>query len=125
MTGSAETLAIDKDTTGQLWITYTQGNKVYVNRSDATGLSWGAPFCCPGSSAVGSDDIASLVAYRDQNGPSIGVLWSNHNSSQPRRMYFARHTDSDAPGTWQPVEQIYGGIGSACRRSYQPQIAAS
>jgi hypothetical protein len=113
MSGTAETLAIDKDTTGRLWITYTQSKKVYVNNSDTTGLSWGAPFQLPGSGAVGSDDIASLVAYKDQNGPSVGVLWSSHTSSSAASyMYFARHTDSDAPGTWKPVEQIYGGVGS-------------
>src|SRR5215213_1936527 len=113
MTGSAETLALDKDTTGRLWIAYTQSKKVYVNTSDTTGLSWGTPFQLPGSSAVGSDDIASLVAYKDQTGPSVGVLWSSHSSSSSASaMYFARHTDSDAPGTWKPVEQIYGGVGS-------------
>jgi hypothetical protein len=113
MTGTAETLAIDKDTTGRLWITYTRSGKVFVNNSDATGLSWGTPFQLPGSGAVGSDDISSLVAYRDQNGPSIGVLWSSHTSSSAASyMYFARHIDTDAPGTWKPVEQIYGGVGS-------------
>ena len=113
MSGSAETLALDKDTTGRLWIAYTQSKKVYVNTSDISGLSWGTPFQLPGSSAVGSDDIASLVAYKDQAGPSVGVLWSSHSSaSSASAMYFARHTDSDAPGTWQPVEQIYGGVGS-------------
>src|SRR5262245_46052891 len=29
--GGAETIVIDKDTTGMLWITYTQNSKVYVN----------------------------------------------------------------------------------------------
>ena len=83
MTGSAETLAIDKDTTGQLWITYTQGNKVYVNRSTTDDATWGTPFVVPGPSSatsLASDDISSLVAYHDQNGSSIGVLWSNHNT---------------------------------------------
>jgi hypothetical protein len=113
MTGSSETLAIDKDTTGRLWIAYTQNKKVYVNNSDTSGLGWGTPFQLPGSSAIGSDDIASLVAYKDQNGPSVGVLWSSHSSSSAASaMYFARHADGDAPGTWKPVEQIYGGTGS-------------
>ena len=90
MTGSAETLAFDKDSTGQLWITYTQGNKVYVNRSTAGDVTWGTPFVVPGASSATSlaaDDISSLVAYSDQNGSSIGVLWSNHNS--PSSMYFS------------------------------------
>ncbi|MEO7912874.1 MAG: Ig-like domain-containing protein [Roseiflexaceae bacterium] len=113
MTGSTETLAIDKDTTGRLWIAYTQNKKVYVNASDATGMIWGTPFQLPGSGTLGVDDIASVVAYKDQAGPSVGVLWSSHGAaSAASSMNFARHTDSDAPGIWQAVEQIYGGVGS-------------
>jgi hypothetical protein len=108
MTGSAETLAFDKDSTGQLWITYTQGSKVYVNRSTGGDATWGTPFVVPGASSATSlaaDDISSLVAYTDQSGSSIGVLWSNHNT--PSSMFFAYHKDSDADTTWQPIETIY------------------
>ena len=66
----------------------------------------------PGAtSATSSDDIASLVAYRDQNGSSIGVLWSNHNS--PSSMYFAYHKDGDPDTTWAPIEQIYARESAA------------
>jgi hypothetical protein len=58
------------------------------------------------------------VAYKDADGPSIGVLWSSHTSSgADSYMYFAHHLDSDAspPNTanWS-VEQIYGGKGGTC-----------
>ena len=108
MTGSAETLAMDRDSTGQFWITYTQGSKVYVNRSTNSDSSWGTPFVVPGptsATSLNSDDISSLVAYTDNDGSSIGVLWSNHNS--PSSMYFSHHRDSDADTSWQSVEQIY------------------
>jgi hypothetical protein len=105
MTGSAETLAFDKDSTGQFWITYTQGNKVWVNRSTTSDAVWGTPFVVPGAANIASDDISSLVAYRDQSGAAIGVLWANHNT--PPSMYFSYHKDGDADTVWQPVETIY------------------
>jgi hypothetical protein len=113
MTGSAETMAFDKDSTGRLWITFTQANKVYVNSSTTNDATWGTPSPLPGAAGIGSDDISSLVAYKDSRGASIGVLWSSHTStSAPSYMYFAAHRDVDAPGVWQPVEQIYGGAGT-------------
>src|SRR5215212_11066992 len=54
MTGSAETLAFDQDSTGQLWITYTQGNKVYVNRSTTSDAVWGPRFVVPGPTSATS-----------------------------------------------------------------------
>ena len=108
MTGSAETLAMDKDSTGQFWITYTQGNRVYVNRTTGSDTSWGTPFVVPGpttATTLNGDDISSIVAYHDANGDSIGVLWSNHNT--PSSMYFSYHKDGDPDTTWQPIEQIY------------------
>jgi hypothetical protein len=118
MTGSAETLAFDKDSTGQLWITYTQGNKVYVNRSTAGDATWGTPFVVPGptsATTVFSDDISSLVASQDANGSSIGVLWSNHDPAHPAptSMYFTYHKDGDADTTWQPIGAIYTSMCAA------------
>jgi hypothetical protein len=111
-----ETMTVDKDTTGRLWVTFTKGTTVYVNYGDNDGASWGEPFKLPGSGSVGSDDISSLVAYTDNDGSSIGVLWSSHTSSSADSyMYFAHHKDSDSsdPRTanWS-VQQIYGGTGS-------------
>ena len=103
--GGAETISIDKDTTGKLWVSYTRGSQVYVNRTTTNETVWGTPFIIPGARQLDSDDISAIVAYRDANGSSIGVLWSNHNS--PSSMYWASHRDGDPDTTWQPIETIY------------------
>jgi hypothetical protein len=98
--GGAETIVIDKDTTGQLWITYTQSNKVWINRSTTNDTTWGAPFnppAVPGhpdSSSVGQDDISSLIAFDGK----IGMLWSNQSDEN---FYFTYHNDADPDTTWQ------------------------
>ena len=45
--GGMEAIVLDKDTTGKLWVTYTQNRKVYVNRSLSTDQTWGTPFVLP------------------------------------------------------------------------------
>jgi hypothetical protein len=96
-TGTAETIVLDKDSAGQLWVTYTQGNKVYVNHSQpGNEQSWATPFIVPAAGAnpnVGSDDISSLVAYDGK----IGVLWSNQSD---KSFYFAYHVDGAPASTW-------------------------
>ncbi len=104
-TGGGETVVLAKDTTGMLWVTFTQGNQVYVNHSTTADNTWATPFVIPGARTLDPDDISSIVAYRDKNGSSVGVLWSNHVS--PASMYFAAHKDGDPPATWQPIESIY------------------
>jgi hypothetical protein len=103
--GGGETIALDKDSAGKLWITFTQGNQVYVNRSTTSDSVWGTPFVVPGAATLNSDDISSIVAYKDQTGKSIGVLWSNHNT--PSSMLFSFHKDGDPDTTWQPIQTIY------------------
>ena len=109
--GGAESISIDKDTTGKLWVTYTRGLQVYVNRTTTSETVWGTPFVVPGARTLNSDDISGIVAYHDANGSSIGVLWSNHNT--PSSMYFSYHKDGDADMTWQPIETIYTGTCAA------------
>jgi Ca2+-binding RTX toxin-like protein len=94
--GGMEAIVLDKDTTGKLWVTYTQGRKVFVNRSLSTDQTWGTPFVLPvaGASNLNADDISALVAFDSQ----IGIMWSNQNDSA---MYFATHTDGDADDVWQ------------------------
>ncbi len=103
--GGAESVTLDKDTTGKLWVTYTQSNQVYANRSTTSDTVWGAPFIIPGARTLDPDDISSIVAYKDKNGSSVGVLWSNHLA--PSSMYFSYHKDSDPDTSWQPIETIY------------------
>jgi hypothetical protein len=105
--GGAETIVLDKDSTGRLWITYTQGSKVYVNHSGANpaaidaDTSWNpaAAYVIPAvgvNISVSTDDISSLVAFQGK----IGVLWSNQSD---KTFYFAAHNDGagDAAADWQ------------------------
>ena len=39
-----ESLVIAKDSTGKLWATWMQDNRIYVNRTTGDDHSWGTPF---------------------------------------------------------------------------------
>jgi hypothetical protein len=94
----SETLVIDKDSTGQLWVTWTENSKVKVNRSTTNDQTWGTPFDLPVQGAnISSDDISTLIAFDGK----IGLMWSNQND---KKIYFAIHRDSDADNTWQAKE---------------------
>jgi hypothetical protein len=103
-----ETVVIDKDSTGRLWVTYVSGiggnppYYVYVNYSDDDGLTWGMPFVLPFDEAtVAVDDISSVIAFSDNGGPKIGVMWSNQLEEHDD-FYFATRLDSvaAADGGW-------------------------
>jgi Bacterial Ig domain len=105
---STETFVIDKDSTGKLWATWTQGRRPYVAHTTVDDKTWTAGFIPPVSGvSLNSDDISSLVPF---GGNKIGVMWSNQSDSH---MYFATHTDGDADGTWTASEQATTGSGSA------------
>jgi hypothetical protein len=103
----AETIVIDKDTTGMLWITYTQNMKVYVNHSRTSDSDWNPNLAVPipgaptTATSVSADDISSLVAFDGK----IGVLWSNESPGQfsgssDTAFYFAYHVDGAADTSW-------------------------
>ncbi len=94
--GGAETIVIDKDTTGRLWITYAQSGEIYVSHSLGSDRQWSTPFPIPAAGVnehIATDDISSLVAF---NG-NIGVLWSNQLDST---VDFAFHADGAADTAW-------------------------
>ncbi len=98
--GAGETIVLDKDSTGKLWITYTQNGKVWVNHSTTADSAWNpaAAYNPPmGSLAtsvnVEADDLSSLVAFDGK----IGVLWSNQLT---KAFYFAYHVDGAADSAW-------------------------
>jgi hypothetical protein len=104
--GKTETLVLEKDSAGQLWVTYVQEDssdgqhKVWVNRSlNGDDTAWGAPFVLPAgdSAIVSSDDISSIITYNNH----IGVMWSNQNS--PKTMYFAVHPVGALDDVWTHV----------------------
>ncbi|SIM50377.1 hypothetical protein [Micromonospora cremea] len=106
---SSETLTIDKDSTGVLWATWTQGSKVYVNNTTGADTIWGAPFVLPVTDAanLSSDDISSVVSF---GGTAIGVMWSNQAKSA---VYFAEHTDGMPLSTWNVTRTAIQGPNSA------------
>jgi FlgD Ig-like domain len=97
----SETLVLDKDTTGKLWVTWVEGGKVKINRSLADDLTWGTPFDLPVQSTdVDPDEISSVVAM----GGKIGVMWSDQLS---QAFYFATHVDGQGDTNWQPRETAF------------------
>lgn len=100
----SETLTLDKDSTGKLWITWAEGGKVMLNRTLGDDLTWGEPFMLPTQGAsLHNDDISALVAF-DQN--KIGVMWTNQNEGT---LNFSVHADGEADSVWQAREQILSG----------------
>jgi Big-like domain-containing protein len=103
----SESLVIDKDSTGQLWATWTFNSRVYVNRTTSGDTAWGAPFLLPNASQVASDDISSLIAF---DGNKIGVFWGDQRGATFR---FATHNDTDVDATWSTVVTVLPGPNSA------------
>lgn len=97
--GPVEAVVLTRDSTGQLWATYTQNDTVYVNSSQAGDATWGTSFTPQVSgTSVMSDDISSIMAY----GGKVGLMWSNQADPAHDRFYFAVHNDADADNVWQP-----------------------
>lgn len=97
--GGAEAVTIARDSTGTLWLAYERDSLVQVARSLGADHEWSEPVALPheGARTVDKDDIASVVAFEDERGPAIGIMWSN----QPEgRQYFSVHRDGDPPGEW-------------------------
>jgi hypothetical protein len=110
--GGMEAIVLDKDTTGKLWVTYTQNNQVYVNHSLADDKSWGTPSVLPvNGTTVSADDIAGIAAFDTQTAaPQIGVMWSNQVDDA---MYFATHKDGDPDNVWQQSRTAIQGPKTA------------
>ncbi|MGI8606599.1 MAG: hypothetical protein ACR2L0_05515, partial [Gaiellaceae bacterium] len=94
-----ETLVLAKDSTGQLWATWVQGGKLWLNSTvcnpACTDTAWGIPFVPSVSgTSVTSDDISSLIAF---GGNKLGVMWSNQNADAD---YFAVLSDTAADSSW-------------------------
>jgi PKD repeat protein len=105
---SSETLTLDRDSTGRLWTTWTQGQQVMVN-STTSNDQWATPSVLPVSNSTGidPDDISTIVAF----GSRIGVLWSSQSNST---VYFSSRTSTDPVTAWSPsVAVTVPGAGQA------------
>jgi hypothetical protein len=104
--GKSEALTIAKDTTGTIWATFVQSQRVMVNHSGTSDTDWGIPYLLPGSTTATTtttDDLSAVVAF----GPGkIGVLWSNQAT---KKFYFSVHLDGDADNVWQPEQTALPG----------------
>jgi len=113
--GSSESVTLAKDSTGELWVTWTQlapdnSNQVYVNHSVGNDTTWGTPFVLPTSAASAHyDDISAIVAFQ---GDKVGVMWSNQLT---RRFYMAVHKDGAADGSWQTRSRTAAAWAAAAR----------
>ncbi|WP_457972340.1 hypothetical protein [Arthrobacter sp. D1-17] len=102
-----EALTIDKDSTGRVWATWQQGNRIYLNVTATDGKTWGTPFPHPASLGnVSVDDTSAVIAF----GPGkIGVMWSRQVGDATDGMYWSYHVDGAAKTTWTaPVAAVKG-----------------
>lgn len=113
-----ETLVLDKDSTGRLWVTYVSRDpngidpldaQVFINRA-GTGVShdkdWGTPFSLGDlfpSAHVTTDDISSVIAFDNK----IGVMWSNQLDGN---FYFAYHDDTQPSNVGWTLQVIDGAL---------------
>ena len=115
-----ETLVLDKDSKGRLWVTYVSRNpsvnptdgQVFINRTTSPGVDhdsgWGTPFSLGDlfpSAHVTTDDISSLIAFNNK----IGVMWSNVADGN---FYFAYHDDNQSYNVGWTLQVINGALYS-------------
>ncbi|TLM85707.1 hypothetical protein FDW83_02905 [Pseudarthrobacter sp. NamE2] len=102
-----EALSIDKDSTGRVWATWQQGNRIYLNVTATDGKTWGTPFAHPASlSNVSVDDNSAVIAF---GGNKIGVMWSRQVGDSTDGMYWSVHNDGASNTSWTtPVAAVKG-----------------
>ncbi len=113
MTGKSETMTIAKDTTGKLWVAYTNAYNVKYQVSADDGVTWSSMATLPLAQAGGLsyDDIATVVAFDGK----IGVMWSRHDPEKgntdtiPAAFYFSVHNDGAESTAWSAVELVATG----------------
>jgi len=100
-----ESLVIDRDTTGRMWATWQQDNKIYLNVTDTTGKTWGTPFTHP-DAQVSVDDISALIPF----GPGkVGLMWSRQMGDSTDGFYWSVHNDGDPAQTWSAPDAVISG----------------
>jgi PKD repeat protein len=95
---------IAKDTDGDLWVTFTQANRVRITSSTDGAASWSAPIDLPNmGNNITSNDTAAIATL---NG-GVGVLWSNQSATDDA-FYFVAHANADPAATWKAREIAFG-----------------
>ena len=103
---AVEVLTIDKDSTGRVWSSWQEDNKIYLNVTATDGKTWGTPFQAPGSmSNVSVDDTSAVIAFDGK----IGVMWSRQVGDSTDGMYWSYHIDGASTTDWStPVAAVSG-----------------
>src|SRR4051812_7858638 len=96
--GGMEAVVLAKDTTGVLWVTFTQNNQVFTAHSTIDDAHWSAPAVLPfpQATALAPDDIASVVAFDGK----VGVMWSDQGDPLVEAFEFATHVDGAPDTQW-------------------------
>jgi hypothetical protein len=130
--GSAtETATIARDSTGQIWVTYTKVSTDVDPCADpsdptprkladvmvATSSNWAAPFVLPsqGTARPTSDDIAAVIAFGSGTGASVGVMYNAQGclATGGDHLYFSVHSDSQSDSTWTAKQTVASGTEAA------------
>jgi hypothetical protein len=107
LASGSETVVLDQDSTGRLWVSYEAGGDIYVAWSiTADHRTWATPGFVL-QTGVNDDDISAVVRFASTR---IGVFWSDQNRWE---FGFRYHDDADAPEVWSSTEVIYRGTGNS------------
>ena len=98
----AESVTLDIDSTGVMWVEYDSGSTIQVKYSQYPYSNWTNPSVVLANNIDGSDDIGGLTSLRNGR---IGVMWSNQAT---RRFEFRYHIDGEAPTRWSTMEIALG-----------------
>ncbi len=112
-TGRSETLVIDKDSTGQLWATWTRSSKRLCQPDDRGATdSWGSEFIPTSSAAIPAS--ARMTSRRSSRSGETrsACLWSKQNGS-PDAFHFSIHQDNAADTTWGASTAVFPGNNNA------------
>ncbi|WP_286138916.1 Ig-like domain-containing protein [Arthrobacter sp. OV608] len=103
-----EVLTIDKDSTGRVWASWQENNRIWLNATATDGKTWGTPFPHPDAklSTVSMDDTSAVIAF----GGKIGVMWSRQMGDATDAMYWSVHDDTALSNTnWStPLPAVSG-----------------
>ena len=100
---------IAQDGSGDLWVTFTQANRVRIASSGDNGATWSAPIDLPN---MGNDISPNDVAAVARMNGGVGVLWSNQTATDDL-YYFAAHLNGQPAATWESRETAFGDNTSA------------
>ncbi|MHA7179832.1 hypothetical protein ACX80J_06895 [Arthrobacter sp. MDB2-24] len=104
-----EVLTIDKDSTGRVWATWQQGNRIFLNVTGTDGKTWGTPFEHPARPGVSVDDTSAVIAF---GGNKIGVMWSRQAKDATDGFYWSVHVDGASNTSWTTPVAATSGLKS-------------